>query len=137
MLNKKQERFRTIEEKIRTEISQDQEYNYQEIVKSISRAKNQLGYLTLQQIAQAVKQGIGNDLPTFLKELEKRVETKKIKHYTIYFKSHFNAPDFEDETDAETREEAMKIFLNRNKELNEIDKEDLIKNIWCADDIPF
>ncbi len=68
----------------------------------------------------------------------RKLEIKnKMKTYSIYFKSHCEAPDYEDETEAETREEAMKIFLSRCKELAEIDKLDLIKNIWCDDDIPF
>ncbi len=70
------------DEKIKTEISNEQEYNYQEIISALRRAKNQLGYLTLQQIAQAVMLGIGDDLPTFLgvlvQELLNKISTPKV-----------------------------------------------------------
>lgn len=51
---------------------------------------------------------------------------KKLKIYTLYLKSHCEAPDFESTVEAENKEEAIKEFL-KDPALREWD-EDMIRD---------
>lgn len=77
MIEKKQE----LEEQIKTDYQEEMEYTYTNIIQAIKRARNQTGYLNLNQIAKAVMLGIGDDFPLFLKILVKelnKIATPKV-----------------------------------------------------------
>ena len=59
-----------------------------------------------------------------------------MKTFHLYLKSHCEAPDYEKDVEAETKEEALKIFMS---ELGKWgwEEDQVAPHIWCDDDIPF
>lgn len=59
-----------------------------------------------------------------------------MKTYHLSIKSHTELPDYEKEVEAETIQEALKIFMS---ELGKWgwEETEVLPRIWCDDDIPF
>ena len=56
-----------------------------------------------------------------------------MKNYLLYIKSHCNYPDYEDEIEAMTKDEAVELFYGKLK--GEYDREFLQENVVCEDEI--
>jgi len=56
-----------------------------------------------------------------------------MKRYLLYIKSHCEYPDYEDEVEAMTKDEAIELFHVKLK--GEYDREFLRENVVCEDEI--